>query len=194
MKKLLMFTLILLVLSVMAAPAMAKLQKAEKNPHKRAMGIEEFNYFKHFDRKENLIHIVTETIPELQHLPEDPATVKEGQLVRWGYEWLFKCCLEYARDFIEQISSSTVFMIDGDAVDGWYYTNVYFFESYDHDGDGPGDGDGDGIGDVEPGYLSAFRYSTVLSVGEHTWYYEAIRPDIDELIFDSGTVYVLPEE
>jgi hypothetical protein len=165
----------------------------------RANGIEEFNYFKHFDRKENLIHIFSEQIFG-DWLPEDPATVKEGQLVRWGYEW-FSSSEEpnetkekILRDFIEEISATTVFMIDGVEVNGWNYSDVYFFESWDHDGDGPGDGDGDGIGDVGPGYLSAFRYSTILTVGEHIWYYEAIIPDTNKLISDSGIVYVELEE
>jgi len=151
---------------------------------RRAGGIEEFNNFKHFDRKENIIHIFI----------EDFATVKECQLVRWGYEW-YGLTEEDIMNTIESIIPTTVFMIDGVDVDGWYFTEVYFFKSYDHDGDGPGDGDGDGWGDIGPNYYwTAFRYSTILSVGEHTWYYEAINPETSGLLIDSGTVIVLPDE
>jgi len=186
MKKLMLFLPIALML-LLACPLV---QAAKKN--RRAGGIEEFNNFKHFDRKENLIHIFSEIIFG-PHLPEDPAIVKRGQIIRWGFE-NYEPSPEVNEEFEEEIrayientlSPSTIFMIDEVAVVGWHYTDVYFFESYDHDGDGPGDGDDDGIGDVDPGYLSAFRYSTHLSVGEHTWSYES------SLGTDSGTVNVLP--
>jgi len=161
----------------------------------RAKGIEEYNYFKHFDRRENLIHLWTEWIPELQHLPEDPAIVKEGQLIRFGYEYGTWTEEQYeeGKAFIEYLNATMVFKIDGVAVDGWYWTDLYYFERWDHDGDGPGDGDGDGIGDGDPGYLSAFRYNSRLSVGEHTWYIEEPEPD-GYVWIDTGTIIVLPEE
>lgn len=159
-----------------------------------AEGIEEFNNFKHFDRRENLIHMLTELIPELQHLPEDPAYVKKGQMIRWGFEYRYpreepdEEYRESIRTQIKSMTESTVFTIDGVPVahDNWHYTDAYFFKAYDHDGDGPGDGDGDGIGDLAPSYFIAFRCSAHLTAGTHTWAYRNVYMGHS----DSGTVVV----
>jgi len=181
---------LILVVAITLVLLLPCVKAAESN----AEGIEEFNNFKHFDRRENLIHILTELIPELQHLPEDPAYVKKEEMITWGYELRLpheepdEGYRESIRAMIRSMTESTVFTIDGVPVphDKWHYSDAYFFKAYDHDGDGPGDGDGDGIGDLGPSYLWAFRCSAKLTTGTHIWTY--VDPYMGRS--DSGTVVV----
>ncbi|MGQ9514150.1 MAG: hypothetical protein ACUVTL_03765 [Thermoproteota archaeon] len=152
---------------------------------------DEFETFKEFDTKENLIHIFAGEIFGLDS--EREAVVEEGESITWGWEW-FDVKKENIEDILE--GSTTSLKVDGiEVLSGDCWSEIRFFpDGFDHDGDGFGDGDADGIGDIPQGFAVAFRFTKVLNQGLHRWiFYFTDRTGLVRLS-DSGIIIVHPRQ